>query len=133
VTKPSNAEGYYRLGTNNVDAGNYRQAIEDFSRSIAIDSRSVRAYIGRGRSKYQLQDYRGAISDYRKALSIDPQYASAYFNLGLVKAKSKDLKGAISDMQRAAKLYQQQGKQQDAQDAIDQIARWRKTENNSGF
>jgi tetratricopeptide (TPR) repeat protein len=133
VTTPSNAEGYYRQGDRNADAGNYREAIVDFSRSIALNSRSAPAYIGRGRSKYQLQDYPGAISDYQQALSIDPQYASAYFNLGLVKAKSKDLKGAILDMQRAVKLYQQQGKQQDAKDAIAQIARWKQTQNSSGF
>jgi tetratricopeptide (TPR) repeat protein len=135
VTKPSNAEGYYRQGDKNVEAGNYRQAIVDFSRaiSLSLNARSAPAYIDRGRSKYELKDDRGAISDYRKALSIDPQYASAYFNLGLVKAKSQDLKGAILDMQQAAKLYQQQGKQQDAQDAIAQIARWRQAQNNSGF
>jgi tetratricopeptide (TPR) repeat protein len=133
VTKPSNAEGYYRQGNQNVNLGNYRQAIVDFSRSIALNARSAPAYIGRGRSKYQLQDYRGAIADYRQALSIDPQYASAYFNLGLIKAESQDLKGAISDMQQAAQLYQQQGKPQDAKDALSQIARWRQTQNNSGF
>jgi hypothetical protein len=37
-------------------------------------------------------------------------------------------------MQQATKLYQQQGKQQDAQDAMTQIIRqWQQTSNNSGF
>jgi tetratricopeptide (TPR) repeat protein len=133
VTKPSNAEGYYRQGDKNVDAGNYREAIVDFSRSIALNSRSAQAYIGRGRSKYQLQDYQGAIADYQQALSIDPNDAFTYYNRGLVKAKSQDLKGAISDMQHAAKLYQQQDKLQAYKDAIKQIRQWRQAENNSGF
>jgi hypothetical protein len=62
-----------------------------------------------------------------------PQYASAYFNLSLVKAKQNDLKGAISDMQQAVQLYQQNGEQKDAQDAIAQIKQWQQTSNNSGF
>jgi tetratricopeptide (TPR) repeat protein len=99
VTKPSNAEDYYRLGANNAEAGNYRQAIVDFSRLILLD----------------------------------PNDAFTYYNRGLVKAKSQDLKGAISDMQQAAKLYQQQGRLQAYKYAIAQIARWRQTENNSGF
>ena len=94
------------------------------SQLIAANSRYVRAYVGRGISKYELKDYSGAISDYRVALSVDPQYASAYFNLGLAKDKLKDINGAISDMQQAVKLYQQQGKQRDAQNAIDQIKKW---------
>jgi tetratricopeptide (TPR) repeat protein len=133
ATNSSNAESYYSQGDKKADAGNYREAIEDFSRSIALNAKHAQAYVGRGRSKYELKDYSGAISDYKQAISIAPQYASAYFNLGLAKAKSNDLKGAISDMQQATKLYQQQGKQQDAQDAIAQIKQWQQTSNNSGF
>jgi tetratricopeptide (TPR) repeat protein len=133
ATNTSNAESYYSQADKKADSGNYREAIEDFSRSIALDARHAQAYVGRGRSKYELKDYSGAISDYKQAISIAPQYASAYFNLGLAKAKSNDLKGAISDMQQATKLYQQQGKQQDAQDAIAQIRQWQQTSNNSGF
>jgi tetratricopeptide (TPR) repeat protein len=124
---------YYSQGDKKADAGNYREAIVDFSQAIAFDARHAQAYVGRGRSKYELKDFSGAISDYEQALSIDRKYASAYFNLGLVKAKQNDLKGAISDMQRATKLYQRQGKQQEAQDAIAQIKQWQQTSNNSGF
>jgi tetratricopeptide (TPR) repeat protein len=133
ATNSSNAESYYSQGDKKADAGNYREAIVDFSQAIALNSRYAQAYVGRGRSKYELKDYSGAISDYKQALSIDPQYASAYYNLGLVKAKQNDLKGAISDMQQAVKLYQQQGKQQDAQDGMAQIKQWQQTSQSSGF
>jgi tetratricopeptide (TPR) repeat protein len=133
ATNTNNAEGYYSQGDKKADAGSYREAIVDFSRSIALNSRYAQAYVGRGRSKYELKDYRGAISDYKQALSIDPQYASAYYNIALVKAKQNDLKGAISDMQQAVKLYQQQGKQQDAQDATAQMKQWQQTRDNTGF
>jgi tetratricopeptide (TPR) repeat protein len=122
---------YYSQGDKKADAGNYREAIVDFSRAIALNSRYTQAYVGRGRSKYELKDYSGAISDYKQALSIDPRYASAYFNLGLVKAKQNDLKGAISDMQQAVQLYQQEGEQKNAQDAMAQIKQWQQTSQSS--
>jgi tetratricopeptide (TPR) repeat protein len=73
VTKPNNAEGYYRLGTNNADAGNYRQAIVDFSRSISLDPNDAFAYYNRGLVKAKSQDLKGAISDMQQATRLYQQ------------------------------------------------------------
>jgi hypothetical protein len=53
--------------------------------------------------------------------------------LAFKQEKLSDRFGGVADFQQAARLFQQQGKLQAAQDAIAQIARWRQTENNSGF
>jgi tetratricopeptide (TPR) repeat protein len=108
-------------------------AISDLSQAIALNPKFANAYNNRGFLKAQnLNDLPGALADFDRAISIDPQYASPYFNQAMVKAKQNNIKGAISDMQQAAKLYQQQGKQQDAKDAIDRIKQWQQTSNNSG-
>jgi tetratricopeptide (TPR) repeat protein len=73
VTKPSNAEDYYRLGANNADAGNYRQAIIDFSQSISIDPKDAFTYYNRGLVKAKSQDLKGAISDMQQAAKLYQQ------------------------------------------------------------
>jgi tetratricopeptide (TPR) repeat protein len=73
VTKPSNAEGYYRQGDKNADTGNYRQAIVDFSRSIALDPNDAFAYYNRGLVKAKSQDLKGAISDMQQATRLYQQ------------------------------------------------------------
>jgi tetratricopeptide (TPR) repeat protein len=73
TTKPSNAEGYYRQGEKNVDAGNYRQAIVDFSRSIALDPNDAFVYYNRGLVKAKSQDLKGAILDMQQATRLYQQ------------------------------------------------------------
>ncbi|WP_300004413.1 tetratricopeptide repeat protein, partial [Anabaena sp. AL09] len=50
-----------------------------------------------------------------------PNYANAYYNRGLVRDDLGDKQGAIEDYNQAAKLYQQQGKNEDYQDALNTI------------
>lgn len=92
-------------------------------------------YYNRGNLKAnKLNDPQGSLADYNRAIDLNPKYATAYSNRGFLKAeKLNDRVGGVADFQQAARLYQQQGKQQNSQDAISQIARWKQTENNSGF
>ncbi|AFY95323.1 tetratricopeptide repeat protein [Chamaesiphon minutus] len=124
---------YYRGNLKAQKLNDVQGAITDLSQAIALNPKFANAYNNRGFLKAQnLNDFSGALADLNRAISIDPQYASAYFNRAMIKAKQNNIKGAISDMQQAAKLYQQQGKQQDARDAIARIKQWQQTSNNSG-
>jgi tetratricopeptide (TPR) repeat protein len=101
-------------------------ALADYNQAISFDPKYANAYIGRGNLKSQkLNDVQGALADYKQAIVLNPKNAYAYYNRGfLKKQKLNDVRGAISDMQQALKLYQQQGKQQEAQDAIDLLKTW---------
>ncbi|MFM8003689.1 MAG: pilus assembly protein PilF, partial [Dolichospermum sp.] len=55
------------------------------------------------------------------AIKINPNYAQAYYGRGFVRNELRDKPGAIDDFQQAAKLYQQQGKNEDYQDALNRI------------
>jgi tetratricopeptide (TPR) repeat protein len=57
----------------------------------------------------------------RQAIQIKPDLADAYYNRGNYKKKLGDNQGAINDFRQAAKLYQQQNKMQDYQDAINRL------------
>jgi tetratricopeptide (TPR) repeat protein len=113
----------------------FQGALADYNQVITLDPKNADAYNDRGTLKYQkFNDVQGALADYNQAIALNPKSANAYYNRGTLKyQKLNDVRGAIADMQQAVKLYQQQGKQQDAQDAIDRIKKMQQTSNNSGL
>ncbi|MBE9142642.1 tetratricopeptide repeat-containing S1 family peptidase [Planktothrix mougeotii] len=104
LNNPSTADDYYARGATNFSQGNYRAALDDFTKVINVNSDNANAYIYRGNVRRELKDYQGAISDYDKALKIDPNYAGAYINRGLARSDLKDYQGAISDYDKALKI-----------------------------
>lgn len=61
------------------------------------------------------------IEDYNQAIKFNPNDADAYYNRGIVYASLEDKFQGISDFKQAAKLYQQQGNNEDYQDALNRI------------
>jgi len=82
---------------------------------------AILAYYARGYVRLQLGDNKGAIQDYTQAININPNDAKAYYNRGLANSNLGDKFQAISDFQQAAKIYQQQSKNEDYQDALNRI------------
>ena len=86
------------------DLGNYRQAIDDFSRTIEIKPGFAEAYNNRGTAYSALGNYRQAIEDYGRAIEIKPGYAEAYFNRGNVYLNQGDNISGCRDAQKACEL-----------------------------
>ncbi len=101
------AEGYFLVGTNKGNLGDYQGAIADFNKAIAINPQLAAAYNNRGVAKGGSGDYQGAIADYNKAIAINPQYADAYNNRGIAKSNLKDYQGAIADFNKAIEINPQ--------------------------
>ena len=55
-------------------------AIEDFDKSIKIDSNSYAAYNNRGAVKQQLGNFKPALTDYNKAIALSPKFEEAVNN-----------------------------------------------------
>jgi tetratricopeptide (TPR) repeat protein len=89
--------------TNNRD---YRGALADYDRSIALNPSYVSAYSDRAALKYEkFKDTPGALADYNKAISLDPNYAKAYYGRGVLKyEQSEDTPGALADYNKAISL-----------------------------
>ena len=100
---------YNNRGIAYAGLGNYRQAIEDFSREIEIMGRA-NAYYNRGHAYYDLGNYRKAIEDYNKAIEIKPDYEDAYINRGAAYARLGDINLSINDFKIAAKLGSERAK-----------------------
>ena len=61
------------------------------------------------------------IEDYDEAIRLNPDDADAYYNLGLAYRQQENNRQALESFRQAAELYQQQGKQEDYQDALERI------------
>ena len=96
------ATQYFKQGVEKYEAGNYQEAISDWSKAIEINPQDADLYYNRGVAKGDLEDYQGAIADYTKAIEINPQYAVAYFNRGVARELVNDLEGACRDWRKAA-------------------------------
>lgn len=77
------------------DPGAQTEAIEAYSKCVALDPNHAAAYINLGTLYYNRQDYILAERYYRKAIEVDPRYALAYFDLGNVLDETGRLEDAI--------------------------------------
>jgi tetratricopeptide (TPR) repeat protein len=122
--KPDFALAYYnRAILKQVKLNDPQGALADYNQAITLKPDFANAYYSRAILKQdKLNDLQGALADYNQAITLKPDYANAYYNRGLLKkSKLNDRGGSIADFRQAARLYQQQGKSQDRQDAIDQL------------
>ncbi|MFM6021534.1 MAG: tetratricopeptide repeat protein [Dolichospermum sp.] len=94
---------------------------QGFSEPPKTTKQKVDDLLVQAADKYEIGDYRGSILAYDQVIRLTPNYADAYSNRGLVRYELGDKFQAISDFKQAAKLYQQQGENEDYQDALNRI------------
>jgi Tfp pilus assembly protein PilF len=84
--------------------GKMHSALEDYSKSIEIDTSFYFGYYNRGNIYFDLKRYDKAISDFSAALRFNPKYVDAYVNRGLCYLESQIPDKAIEDFSRALEL-----------------------------
>jgi tetratricopeptide (TPR) repeat protein len=72
---------YNNRGRIHYAKGNYTLALDDFDKSILLDSANSAAYNNRGAVRQQFCDFIGALSDYKKAVELNPDYQDALNNI----------------------------------------------------
>ena len=85
-------------------AGNYEQALSDYSSSLANNPRFAESYNNRGNLYQLLHNSRKAIEDYSMAINCDPRLASAYYNRGLAFEKTGKPGEALRDYSHALSI-----------------------------
>jgi tetratricopeptide (TPR) repeat protein len=95
---------YSKKGGSNHYNGNYKEAIQDFTKAIELDPKNYNSYRGRGWSSLALKDYRGAIQDYTRAIELKPENGDPYRGRGLAKVVLGDKDGGCLDWSKAGEL-----------------------------
>ena len=85
-------------------AGNYKEAIEAFTKAIKRDPRNAKVFYYRGFSYYKLGDNRQAIQDLTKAIELKQDNSDAYNLRGLSYKNLGDNQQAIQDYSMAIGL-----------------------------
>ncbi|HEY5690078.1 MAG TPA: tetratricopeptide repeat protein, partial [Cyclobacteriaceae bacterium] len=83
----------------------HKGALEDYNKSIELDSEDPETYNLRGVLKFDMEDFDGAISDYNRAIELDPTNPTYYDNRALSKAEKEDYAAAIEDYTFSIELY----------------------------
>ena len=125
--QPDDALAYNNRGAEKADLGDNKGAIADYDEAIRLQADLAIAYFHRGLAKADLGDKKGAIADYSETIRLQPDYALAYNNRGVAKADLEDKGGALSDYRTAARLFRQQGDEENyctVQDNIRALDSW---------
>lgn len=104
---PAFFEAWRKRGWARNRVGDYRGAIGDFDRALALnppDAMAAMAWNGRGAARHKAGEIDGALADFDRAIKLDPNYASPFANRALVRIDQKDYKGALEDATRASRL-----------------------------
>jgi TonB family protein len=88
----------------NAGKGEYSLALADYTKSIEMKADNQVAYVGRGKTHYNLKAYDLSLKDFDKAIELNPKDSVALFNRGVAQEKLGDSKKAMADYQSALDL-----------------------------
>lgn len=102
---PELASAYASRGnTKSNKLRDYKEAIEDYSKAIELDSTYIDAYFNRGLAKFNIKEYQKSAEDYVKVIQLKPDYTNAYFNLGAAKANLEANAEALANFTKVIEL-----------------------------
>jgi regulator of sirC expression with transglutaminase-like and TPR domain len=100
-------KAYYNRARVYQKSGNYKQALDDFTKSIELNPYYPSGYIARGLLYGTLGKYQQAIQDFDKAISINPYDSELYYNRGLSHKLLGKYQKATHDFDKAIQLNPQ--------------------------
>ncbi len=113
---PRNILMYTNRGYEKYLRSDFRGAIDDFTKALALNPEYAAAYGNMGTVYSAQGDLTKAVKEYDKAIALDPRYAEAYNNRGKAYADSGDYDRAIRDFNtvialnpRDAEAYRNRG------------------------
>jgi tetratricopeptide (TPR) repeat protein len=97
IVLSQNGEILFNTAFEKYEAGDFKGAIENYTKCIALEPTLAEAYHNRAMAKTNLKDFKGAILDHDKAISIDSTKADYFYNRGRAKYFFNDLMGCLID------------------------------------
>jgi tetratricopeptide (TPR) repeat protein len=88
---------YYNRGIAYYEKAKYREAIDDFNRSLDLEPNSALTFLYRGVCFQKLEEWDSAIDSYSRSIQLDPNPVTALMNRGSCYQKQKQFKMALAD------------------------------------
>lgn len=99
-----NAKKFYRTGEDFFKAGNYQDAISQFSSALGFDPEYKDAYFMRGCAYERTGEYSKAADDFNRLVVFDPKNAEVYYHLGKAYHEMKQYDQAINMLNKSTQL-----------------------------
>ena len=96
--------GYYYVGTLLVREGKIAEAVEYFSRALAIRSDYAEALDAMGEILANQQKTTGATDRFKRAIRANPNYVEPYLDLGFLQQNLGEADAAMANYEKAASL-----------------------------
>jgi tetratricopeptide (TPR) repeat protein len=97
------AEAYNVRGGQELDAGHWAAAAEDFRKGLALKPSDPSLRHRLGTALYQTGDATAAVEQFREVIRTSPEFAKAHFSLGVVMAAAGRHQEAIESFSNAVK------------------------------
>ncbi len=94
---------YYNRGTELGQLKRYKEAIDDFSRAIAIHPSDI-MYGNRATAYFFIGDYQQSLRDFDRAIKINPDNANAYYGRAMTYRALGDFKASREDADKSCSL-----------------------------
>ena len=101
---PPDFSFYQTRADQNAGKGEFSLALADYNKSLEMKADNGAAYIGRGKTHFNLKSYDLSVKDFDKAVELNPKDSVAFFNRGVSYEKLGDSKKAMTDYQKSVDL-----------------------------
>lgn len=98
------AMAYQLRGHVHQDQGNWKLAIDSYSKSIELQPSNAKFRNGRGISYLMSGQNELALKDFDKAIELDPTLTQPYVNRAVIRRRLKKFDAAVSDIDTVLKL-----------------------------
>lgn len=117
-------QAYINLANARFVMGDADGALKDYDRAISLKPNRpilATAYSNQGNVLLAQNDLNAAFQNYNQAIRLDPNYADAFYNRGIAYQTLENRGRAIDDFREAARLYQVQGSNDLAEEALARV------------
>ncbi|MDA1080810.1 MAG: tetratricopeptide repeat protein [Gemmatimonadetes bacterium] len=101
AANPGNIAKFIALGTAQAGARQMREAVETFTRALAVEPNNALLYRWRGHRHLSVRELDQAEADFARGLAIDSTVYGIWFHLGIVRFVKGDFDGAADAFTRA--------------------------------
>jgi tetratricopeptide (TPR) repeat protein len=99
-----NAKKFYKTGEDFFQAGNFQDAIAQFTNAIGLNPEYKDAYYMRGLAYEKTKEYQKATDDFNRTLIFDPKNEEAYVHLGTTYYELKQYNEALNALNAVHRL-----------------------------